>query len=130
MPPIWLIVFQALKLSNLARGTICRLNKCVSCTMQSIIMRGYAIYWTPQQLSESMHWIALYSSLKADKVFSLATITILTTGLEIIWPNRQQKKTTTLFMVRAELECAVSISRRSRNCVYNRGRKHYHHYYY
>ena len=51
----------------------------------------------------------MYSSLKADKVFSLATITILTTGLEIIWPNRQQKKTLTLFMVRAELECAVSI---------------------
>ena len=53
--------------------------------------------------------------IRADEVFSLATITILTTGMETIWANRQQKKVTTLFMMRAELECAVSIKRRSRN---------------
>ena len=51
----------------------------------------------------------------ADEVFSLATITILSTGLEMIWANRQQKKITTLFMMSSELESAVSIRRRSRN---------------
>ena len=58
---------------------------------------------------------SLLLQVKADEVFTLATITILTTGLELIWSNRQQKKATTLFMMRAELECAVSIRRRSRN---------------
>ena len=53
--------------------------------------------------------------VRADEVFSLAIITILTTGMETIWANRQQKKVTTLFTMRAELECAVSIKRRSRN---------------
>jgi hypothetical protein len=53
--------------------------------------------------------------VRADEVFSLAILTILTTGMETIWANRQQKKVTTLFTMRAELECAVSIKRRSRN---------------
>ena len=65
-----------------------------------------------QDLTESK---SLLLQVKADEVFTLATITILTTGLELIWANRQQKKATTLFMMRAELECAVSIRRRSRN---------------
>ena len=60
---------------------------------------------------------ALSLQLRADEVFSLATITILSTGLETIWANRQHKKVTTLFMMRAELECAVSIRRRSRNRI-------------
>ena len=51
----------------------------------------------------------------ADEVFMLATITILTTGLETIWANRQIKKVTTLYMMRTELECAISIKRRSRS---------------
>ena len=58
---------------------------------------------------------ALTLELRADEVFSLATITILSTGLEIIWANRQHKKITTMFMMRSELENAVSIRRRSRN---------------
>jgi hypothetical protein len=58
---------------------------------------------------------SLSLQIRADEVFSLATITILTTGLEMIWANRQHKKVTTMFMMRAELECAVSIRRRSRN---------------
>ena len=53
--------------------------------------------------------------VKADEVFLLATITILTTGLESIWSNRQLKKVTTPYMIRADLECALSIKRRSRN---------------
>ena len=58
---------------------------------------------------------SLTLQVSADEAFMLATITILTTGLEIIWANRQLKKATTPHMIRAELECAVSIKRRSRN---------------
>jgi hypothetical protein len=43
----------------------------------------------------------------AHKVSMLATITTLITGLETIWANRQAKKSASLFMMRAELECAV-----------------------
>ena len=53
--------------------------------------------------------------VKSDEVFMLAIITILTTGLETIWANRQMKKITTQFMMRTELELAISIRRRSRN---------------
>ena len=53
--------------------------------------------------------------VKADEVFMLATITIITTGLELIWANRLIKKATTGYMMRAELECSISIRRRSRN---------------
>ena len=58
---------------------------------------------------------SLTLQVSADEAFMLATITILTTGLEIIWANRQLKKATTPHMIRAELECAISIKRRSRN---------------
>ena len=59
--------------------------------------------------------MTLMLQVEADEVFLLATITILTTGLETIWSNRQLKKFTTPHMMRADLECAVSIKRRSRN---------------
>ena len=46
-----------------------------------------------------MRWIA-YINVKADEVFSLATVTvtILTTKSELKGSNRQQQKATTLFM--------------------------------
>lgn len=50
----------------------------------------------------------------ADETFLLPTVTILAIGLEFIWENRKLKKATTLFLMRAELESAVSIRRRSR----------------
>ena len=60
---------------------------------------------------------SLTLQVRADEVFVLATITILTTGLETIWANRQMKKVTTQYMMRTELECAISIRRRSRNKI-------------
>ena len=55
--------------------------------------------------------------VKADEIYMMATIAMITTGLETIWANRQLKKITTGYMMRADLECAVSIRRRSRNRV-------------
>ena len=60
---------------------------------------------------------ALQLLVDADEVFLLPTITVLATGLMAIWENRLQKKVTNLFMMRTELECAVSIRRRSRNRI-------------
>ena len=53
--------------------------------------------------------------VEADEVFLLPTVIILATGLTTIWSNRLLKKTTNLYSLRTELECAVSIRRRSRN---------------
>ena len=53
--------------------------------------------------------------VETDEVFSLATMTILITGLETIWANRVEKKVITLYEMRSELESAVSIKRRSRD---------------
>ena len=73
-------------------------------------MRCAKVYET--ELTEDK---ALTLQFRADEVFMLATVTILTTGMELIWANRLMKKSTSLFMKRAELKCAVSIRRRSRN---------------
>jgi hypothetical protein len=57
---------------------------------------------------------SLRLEVQTDKVFTLPTTSILSTGLLFIWENRKQRKKTTLYMMRAELESAVSIRRRSR----------------
>ena len=44
----------------------------------------------------------------------LASVAILVTGLRLIWDNRKLWKNTSLFLIRAELEAAVSLRRRSR----------------
>ena len=51
--------------------------------------------------------------VETDEVLSLATMTLLTTGLETIWANRVEKKATSMYEMRSE--SAVSIKRRSRN---------------
>ena len=57
---------------------------------------------------------SLRMEIESDEVFTLATVSVLATGLSFIWENRKLRKTTTLYMMRAELEAAVSIRRRSR----------------
>ena len=53
--------------------------------------------------------------VKPEEIYMMATMAMITTGLETIWANRQLKKSTTVHMMRADLELAVSIRRRSRN---------------
>ena len=50
----------------------------------------------------------------SDAIYELPTILMLATGLNFIWQNRLNKKGTTLYQIRAELECLVSLLRRSR----------------
>ena len=53
--------------------------------------------------------------LNADDPFLLASVDIISTGLEHIFLNRRQKKTTSLFSIRTELETSVAIKRKSRS---------------
>ena len=57
---------------------------------------------------------SLRMEVESDEPFILSTVSTLATGLLFIWENRKLKKSTTLPMMRAELEAAVSIKRRSR----------------
>ena len=50
---------------------------------------------------------------EADETFLLPTVSILAVGLEYIWEQRKLKKTTSTYSIRAELEAAVSLRRRS-----------------
>ena len=54
----------------------------------------------------------LRMEVKADETFLLPSVAILATSLEFIWENRKVRKTTTLYMMRADLDAAVSIRRR------------------
>ena len=57
---------------------------------------------------------SLRLKIKTDETSILPTVAILAIGLLFIWENRKQRKQTTLFMMRAELEAAVSSKRSSR----------------
>ena len=52
--------------------------------------------------------------LGSSDPFILPSVSILATGLEHIWLNRSKKKRTALFSIRAELENAIAIKRKSR----------------
>ena len=56
---------------------------------------------------------SLRVELSADETFLLAYISILSSGLELIWENRKIKKSTAMYSMRAELELSISIKRRS-----------------
>ena len=52
--------------------------------------------------------------IQTDALYELPTTILLLTGLEFIWNNRLQKKATSLYNTRAELECLVVTLRKSR----------------
>ena len=56
---------------------------------------------------------SLHLELAADLPFLLPSVAILATWPQFIWKNRKLKKSTSLFAIRAELEAAVSLRRRS-----------------
>ena len=57
---------------------------------------------------------SLRLELTADEPFLLASISLLASGLQLIWENRRVKKCTALYMMRADLENSVTIKRKSR----------------
>ena len=57
---------------------------------------------------------ALRLEIEADEPFLLPVLSLLSSGLELIWNTRTVKKHTSLYTMRAELESSISIKRRSR----------------
>ena len=57
---------------------------------------------------------AIRLEVNVDEPFLLPAISLLSTGLQLIWDNRRLRKQTTLYTMRAELESSISIKRRSR----------------
>ena len=57
----------------------------------------------------------LLFNLNCEPMYEVPTMLVLATGLNLIWQNRINKKGTTLYQIRAEIECLVSLLRRSRS---------------
>ena len=70
-------------------------------------MRSY-----DSELTESK---ALTFRIKTDGCFEMAIVSLLSTGLEVIWSNRLQKRRTNLVTMRSDLEWAAILRRKSRN---------------
>ena len=70
------------------------------------LVRVYDASCTPQK--------ALRLNIHTDTLYELPTILMLSTGLEFIWTNRSQKKSTNLSMIRTEMELLVCLLRKSR----------------
>ena len=58
---------------------------------------------------------SLTMRIKVDGCFEMAVISLLSTGLELIWSRRLVKKNTDLITMRSELEWAAILRRKSRN---------------
>lgn len=56
----------------------------------------------------------LFDVAVVDTIYELPTMLVLATGMHFIWKNRCNKKRTELYHIRSELECLVSLLRRSR----------------
>jgi hypothetical protein len=51
--------------------------------------------------------IFLFDIKTEDAIYELPTLLVLASGLSFIWKNRVDKKRTSLYQIRAELECLV-----------------------
>ena len=101
---------------------------CVLCTSQQSESVLHALFDCDKNREAAqylLHLVKIYDAscteLKAirlnihtDALYELPTILMLSTGLEFIWTNRSQKKSTNLFMIRTEMELLVCLLRKSR----------------
>ena len=80
----------------------------------------YLLHLTrPYDSSISEERILLLDLRTIDPIYELPTMLILATGFSYIMSNRLIKKSTTLFMIRSEMECLVSLLRKSRSRLLN-----------
>ena len=57
---------------------------------------------------------ALLFNIACDPLYELPVLLTLSWGMFFIWKNRTKKKSTNLYQIRAEIECMISLLRRSR----------------
>ena len=78
----------------------------------------YLLHLTrPYDSSISEERILLLDIRTSEQIYELPSMLVLATGLSYIWSNRLIKKSTTLFMIRSEMECLVSLLRKSRSRI-------------
>ena len=53
--------------------------------------------------------------VKTDPLYEQPAVVTLYTGLHMIWKNRSDRKATSLYDIRAELECTIQALRKSRS---------------
>ena len=53
--------------------------------------------------------------VNTEPLYELPTVIILYSGLHLIWKNRNDRRATKLYDIRAELECIVQTLRKSRS---------------
>ena len=83
----------------------CIANKEASCSLLQCA-QTYAPQVTPATV--------LNLEVECEDPFLLPTVVILSTGLQLIWTRRVDKKITTVWTMRSELEARVSLLRKTR----------------
>ena len=84
----------------------CRSNRAAAEALLSLV-RPYDHSITPQKV--------LLLDINCEPIYQQSVVMIMYTGLYHIWENRIKRKTTSLYQVRSELECLISLLRRSRS---------------
>ena len=104
-------------------SSLCRLNcgevesyehlffQCVSNSVAAeALLRCLCVY--DQSLTISR---VLSLNIQTDECFELAILSLLSSGLELIWTRRLERKSTNLVLMRSDLEWQVLLKRKSRN---------------
>ena len=84
----------------------CRSNRAAAEALLSLV-RPYDHSITHQKV--------LLLDINCEPIYQQSVVMIMYTGLYHIWENRIKRKTTSLYQVRSELECLISLLRRSRS---------------
>ena len=58
---------------------------------------------------------ALLLDINCELIYEQSVTLIMYTGLHLIWENRIKKKSTSMYQIRSEIECLISLLRRARS---------------
>ena len=86
---------------------------CIKNLETGLTLLGYVQHVVPHLTPESALLLNFHLELSMEE--TLAVCVILSVGLKYIWESRVGKKVVVVFKMRAEIEAAVSILRRSRH---------------
>ena len=90
------------------------LHALFTCEKNSVAAEALLYLTRPYDRSITAERSLLFKLDICDPIYELPTVLVLYTGLNLIWRNRTSGKGTAAYQVRAELECLISLLRRSR----------------